>query len=185
MEKKTVSVHAFTIHTYTIAIVLLVVALLALGVKYAHLKLSLHDYTESTIMMNELQMHAPVSNIADYATIIATTVSQYPQSAALYTQAETLQNYVATLSKELKRDVVVVDVTQKVLADSIAANRGSKYSYDKEDEVGLTIKDGISRSFVEVSPDYPNGISEVVVPMKNANNEIIGAVIVSNFQVAK
>lgn len=185
MEKKTISVHAVTIHAYTIAIVLLIAALALLGLKYVHLKLALHGFTQSTITMNETQMNQPVSNVTDYAVIIATTVGQYPQQSKELTQSESLQSYVATLSTTLKRDIVVVDNSQKIVADTIAANRGNTYSQDKEDEVGLTMKDGISRSFVEKSQDYPNGISEVVVPVKNSNNETIGAVILSNFQVTK
>lgn len=183
MEKKTINVHAITIHAYMIAIVLLIIALLALGVKYVHLRLSLQDFTLSTMQMNEMQMHQPVSNVTDYANIIATTVAQYNTNAT--TTSDTLQNYVATLSQQLKRDMVVTDTKQKILADTLATNRGSQYGYDKDDEIASTMKDGIARSFVETSPDYPSGISEVVVPVKNANNEIIGAVILSNFQVAK
>lgn len=185
MEKKTISVQAFTIHSYTIAIALLIVALFVLGIKYVHLKLSLHNFMESTMLMNQQQMQQPVSSVNDYATVVATTIAGYPQTIPLYTQPDILQNYVTTLSKELKRDIVVVDKSQKVLADTIATNNGSTYTYDKEDEVGLTIKDGIARSFLEKSPDYPNGISEVVVAMKNANGDTLGAVIVSNFQVAQ
>lgn len=180
MEKKTINVHAVTIHAYMIAIVLLIVALLALGVKYVHLKFSLNNFMLSTMQMNDMQMHQPVSNVTDYGVIIATTVPQYTT-----TSSDGLQGYIAKLSSELKRDIVVVDSNEKILADTIAANRGSQYGYDKDGEVKSTMKDGISRSFVETSPDYPNGISEVVVPVKNASNEITGAVIISNFQVAK
>jgi len=47
------------------------------------------------------------------------------------------------------------------------------------------MKDSVSRSFTEKSTDYPNGISRVVVPIKDANNQVIGAVILSNATVGK
>lgn len=182
MEKKKIEVHAFTVHLYFVAVVCLTLFSLVLGLKYLHLKLALHGFTEDTMHYNAMQM--PAGSISDYAMIIATTISQYPATAPLYTQAS-LQNYVATVSKTLKRDVVVIDANKKILADTLPANQGTNYSYDQNGEIRQTLKDGISRSFWEKSTDYPTGLSEVVVPMKNANNQIIGAVIVSNIPITK
>lgn len=178
MEKKQVTVHAFTIHMYAVAVVVLGIALLALGAKYLHLKLSVAHYTQSAIWQQMTQQ--PTGSISDYGQIIATTIGQYPQGQALYTQPLSLENYVTNLSKSLKRDIVIVDTNQKIVADTIVANMGSKYSYDQNSEVLFTLRDGTTRSFTETSRDYPNGISELVTPIKNDKGQIVGAVIISN-----
>lgn len=183
MEKKTISVHAVTIHIYTIIIAVLVVVLAGVSLKYLHLKFAVHGFTESALLMNAQQQ--PTGNISDYAAIIGTTVVNYPQSQPLLSQPAALQSYVVALSKELQRDIVVMDPTRKILADTVAANVGSTYSYDTNKEVDETLKDGVSRSFVETSKDYPAGLSEVVVPMKDASNHIVGVVLVSNTTVSK
>lgn len=178
MEKKKIEVHAVTIHIYTVIIAVLVVLLAFVSLKYLHLKFAVHQFTEGAIMMNTNQQ--PAGSISDYASILATTVASYPQANPLYTQPAALQNYVATLSKELDRDIVVLDTSRKVLADTVAANVGTNYSYDMYHEIDQTLKDGQARTFTEKSVDYKDGISELVVPMKDANNKVIGAVIVSN-----
>ncbi|HUD04737.1 MAG TPA: hypothetical protein VMR59_02000 [Patescibacteria group bacterium] len=174
MEKKMIQVHAFTVHIYTVAIALLILLVVVLGFRYLHLKMSLENYTRSTIWMN--QQGKPMGQISDYAVIIAAGASQYVASADL-------QNYVTTVSKDLKRDVVVLDKDQKILADTIPANKGAMYTFDTNGVIRMTLSDAASRTFEELSKDYPNGIMEVVVPMKNAKGETIGAVLVSNTQV--
>jgi hypothetical protein len=169
MEKKTISVHAFTIHIYTIAIVLLVLLLALLGLKYLHLKLSLENYTRSTIWMN--QQGKPTGYISDYAVTIGQSFQYVPQTQA--------QTYVAAVSKALGRDVVVMDNGQKILADTISTNDGKLYSGDSG-AIQMTIGDGKTRQFEEKSNDYPNGILETVMPMANAKGDAIGAVLVSN-----
>lgn len=181
MEKKKIEVHAVTIHIYTVIIAVLVVLLAFVGLKYLHLKFAVHEFTQGAIMMNSNQR--PMGSVSDYAMIIGTTVASYPQTVPLYTQPAALQNYVTTLSKELHRDIVVLDTSRKVLADTVAANVGTNYSYDTNHEIDQALKDGQPRSFTEKSVDYKDGLSELVVPMKDANNKVIGAVIVSNTTV--
>ncbi len=173
MEKKKISVHAFTVHIYMIAVVVLLILLAFLGAKYLHLKWSVAKYTQSTIWMNS--QGKPTGQISDYGVIIAQSVSDIPSAG--------LQNYVTALSKQLKRDIVVVDKSEKILADTISANNGKTYAYDSNNEVKMTIEDGQSRSFEEKSTDYPNGILEITVPMKNSKGDTVGAVIISDSQV--
>ena len=181
MEKKTISVHAFTIHIYTIAIAALLLLLLALGLKYIHLKLAVNQFTQSEMWQQQNQQ--PIGQIDDYALILATTIGQYPQNQTIFTQPLQLENYIATLSQSLKRDIVVVDTNRKILADTVVANMGSKYSMDTHDEVEQTLEDGKTRSFIETSPDYPQGITEVVVAIRNDKNTIIGALLISQSQI--
>ena len=173
MEKKKISVHAITVHIYTIAIVVLLILLAALSIKYLHLKWSVAKYTQSTIWMNS--QGKPTGQISDYGVIIAQSVSEIPPLG--------LQNYVTALSKQLKRDIVVVDKSDRILADTIPANNGKTYDYDTNNEVKMTIEDGKTRSFEERSTDYPNGILEIVVPMKNAKGDTVGVVIISDSTV--
>ena len=170
MEKHKISIHAFTVHIYSIAIGLLVLLLIVLGLKYLHLKLAVKGYTDSTIWMN--QQLKPNGFISDYGLIIAQAATTLP--------ASDLQNYVSTLSKTLNRDIVVMDQTKKILADTVVANIGTIYDFDKNDEIKMTITDGQYRSFEERSTDYPSGVLEIVVPMKNGKGEITGVVLVSN-----
>ena len=173
MERKKISVHAVTIHIYTIAVIVLLLLLAVLGIKYLHLKLSVAKYTQSTIWMNS--QGKPTGQISDYAVIIAQSVSDIPVAG--------LQNYVTSLSKQLKRDIVIVDKSDKILADTIPANNGKTYEHDVNNEVRMTIEDGKTRSFQEKSTDYPGGISEIVVPVKNAKGDTTGAVIISDSQI--
>jgi hypothetical protein len=169
MEKKTISVHAFTIHIYTIAIVLLVLLLVVVGLKYLHLKMSVDKFTASTIWLN--QQRQPTGYISDYAVAIEQSFQYVPQTQS--------QNYISAVSKVLSRDVVVMDNGQKILADTVPANDGKLYSGDSG-VIQMTISDGKTRQFEEKSSDYPNGILETVVAMRNTKGDIIGAVLVSN-----
>lgn len=174
MEKKTISVHAFTVHIYTIAIVVLLLLLAVLGIKYMHLKLSVQKYTQSTIWMNAQEK--PTGQISEYGLIVAQSVSEVPPAD--------LQNYVTNLSKILNRDIVILDKNQKVLSDTVSANKGTTYGYDTNGEIKATLTDGKVRLFEEKSADYPKGLAELVVPITNAN-QITGAVLISNTQVTR
>lgn len=169
MEKKIISVHAVTVHIYTIAIALLILLLAVLGIKYFHLKLAVEKYTQSAIWINSQEK--PTGQISDYGLIISQAVLDVP--------AANLQNYVTNLSKQLDRDIVILDKSQKILADTLPLNVGLTYAYDKDNQVKLTIEDGQTRSFEEKSKDYPNGIFQLIVPTKNALGQITGAVIIS------
>lgn len=136
--------------------------------------MSVDRFTASTIWMN--QQGQPTGYVSDYALIIA-------DSASWYVAPADLENYVTTVSKNLNRDIVVLDKDQKILADTVSANKGTIYKFDTSGAIRLTLSDGTTRLFEERSNDYPNGIVEVVVPMKNAKGETIGAVLVSNTQV--
>ena len=173
MERKKISVHAVTIHIYQIAIIVLLLILAVLGFKYAHLKLAVKDYTNSTIWMNSQEK--PSGQVSDYAVIISRSVLDIPSSG--------LQNYILGLSKQLNRNIVVVDKTEKILADTVSVNVGKTYSFDLGNEVKMTIEDGKTRKFEEKSPDYPNGILQITVPIKNTKGDVTGAVIVSDSKI--
>ncbi|MEJ6481902.1 ATP-binding protein [Nostoc punctiforme UO1] len=88
-----------------------------------------------------------------------------------------LQNHVESLHKQRQRDLEIVDRHKIILADVVAEDIGTRLDRDRNNEVGKTILDGIPRTYVESSPEYPNGIQLIAVAFKTNNGETIGAVI--------
>ncbi|MEH2412331.1 sensor histidine kinase [Nostoc sp.] len=88
-----------------------------------------------------------------------------------------LQNHVQALHKQHQRDLEIVDRNKIILADVVAEDIGTRLDHDRNNEVGKTIHDGIPRTYVETSSEYPKGIQLIAVAFKTSNGEIIGAVI--------
>jgi diguanylate cyclase (GGDEF)-like protein len=92
-----------------------------------------------------------------------------------------LKDYVARLAKMRKRDVVIVDTSKRGLADADEDEVGRIYNHDPDDEVGKTIKDGQSRTFVEKNEFHIDGAHQIVIPLRqrgvDLSNTTIGAVI--------
>lgn len=95
----------------------------------------------------------------------------------IYTHPQNLQEYVKDFHEIVKLDLVVVDRNKKILADAISHNVGTIFNHAQGNEVGQTIKDGVTRRFIEKSPDYPEGIKQLVIPLKSEQGEILGAVV--------
>ncbi|MBG1262019.1 ATP-binding protein [Nostoc commune] len=88
-----------------------------------------------------------------------------------------LQKHVQSLHKQRQRDLEIVDRNKIILADVVAEDIGTRLDHDRNNEVGKTIQDGIPRTYIESSPEYPNGIQLIAVAFKTSNGETIGAVI--------
>jgi len=161
-------VPAITVNLYVALIIVLTLLAGAFGVKYVHLRLAMDRYQYLARVLGASQV-TPDSS-PTYAALILEGIA--------YQQPGQLQAYISTVSKELGKDVVVVDTQKKILADKFPANIGSIYTYDKGNEVTQTLKDGSGRMFFERSPDYPDGIQELVLPIKNAQGTITGALLV-------
>ena len=116
------------------------------------------------------------------AQMLSTTIANVPSGKVLLSDPTDLQRVVTLLSRQTGRDIVVLNANQVILADSIAANVGKTYAYGNGVDVA-TMRDGQPRRFTQESVDYPSGIDEVVVPVKNANGGIIGAVIMSTSHI--
>jgi len=91
-------------------------------------------------------------------------------------QAE-LQKFVEAFYAMHQNDIVIVDTDKQIIADAIPQNVGTRFQYDPGSEVARTLQDGVTRTFVETSADYPQGIQQVVVPFTTADGKTIGAVI--------
>jgi len=101
-----------------------------------------------------------------------------PQThGALYKDPEALQKYIELLHTVYHRDFEVVNLNKIIIADVITKDIGTKLEHDANNEVGQTMKDGVVRSFKETSEDYPQGIKQVVAPLRNMQGEIIGGLI--------
>ncbi|MEH2176640.1 ATP-binding protein [Nostoc sp.] len=88
-----------------------------------------------------------------------------------------LQEHVQSLHKQRQRDLEIVDRNKIILADVVTEDIGTRLDRDRNNEVGKTIQDGIPRTYIEGSPEYPNGIQLIAVPFKTNDGETMGAVI--------
>lgn len=178
MTKKTTSLSNLTAMNYVLAglAVVVFVGFALLAFKYVRLKLSWHMYASQ--MLESTNKKSSMDSAED-AAIIATTITAYPVGSPLYTQARELQQYVAALSKQTGRDIVVMDKNKVILADTVPTNIGKKFMEDKAEEVTKTIADGQTRSFMEKSTDYPQSVSQTAIQLKNTAGSTVGAVVMS------
>ncbi|MEH2332516.1 ATP-binding protein [Nostoc sp.] len=88
-----------------------------------------------------------------------------------------LQESVQALHKQRQRDLEIVDRNKIILADVVTEDIGTRLDHDRNNEVGKTIQDGIPRTYIETSSEYPKGIQLIAVAFKTSNGETIGAVI--------
>lgn len=161
-------------HTlYLVIIVGLILLVLAVSAKYLAAKKIMLSY-------NSFVTRQAAQSAAEQAKIIATTITTQPSiSSPLYRSPAQLEAYIILLSKQLERDIVVIDTNRKILADTFSANVGSIYTEDDNKAVDLALRDGKQGTFVENSRDYPKGIPQVVIPLLDTKGQTIGAVILS------
>jgi PAS domain S-box-containing protein len=88
-----------------------------------------------------------------------------------------IKEYIKNLHDIKKIDVLVVDTDKKIIADAIPENSGKIYEHDTQDEVGKTLRDGVTRTFIETCDDYPQGIERIVVPLINEAGKTVGALV--------
>jgi diguanylate cyclase (GGDEF)-like protein/PAS domain S-box-containing protein len=84
--------------------------------------------------------------------------------------------YLVRLHELQERDIVVVDLDKRVLADAEPTDVDSRYP-DEGNEVGATIADGRPRVFIENVPGEQDDIRQVVVPLTDLAGDTQGAVI--------
>ncbi len=155
--------------------VLFFLGLAVVSFKYMMIKRSWNSYAVQTLhSMDSRRM----MNSNEDAAVVAMTIGQFPSAEPLF-KSKDLQNYVANYSKQTHRDLVVLDTNKMILADTIPQNVGKKYGEDKDGEIAKTIFDGQERSFNEMSADYPNGLNQAVVALKDVAGKTVGAVVLS------
>jgi diguanylate cyclase (GGDEF)-like protein len=95
----------------------------------------------------------------------------------LYQQPDRLQRYLSDIHRDLRRDIEVIGHDRRILADVVPGHRGEVFTGDAHGEVGATIRDGRPRSLTERSPDYPQGILQMVIPLRTDQGRIVGVVV--------
>ncbi len=88
-----------------------------------------------------------------------------------------LQRLISGFKKTHDRDIVVTDMQKLILADAVPSEIGTAFQHDGGNEVGLTLRDGIPRTFVEMSEAYPQGIRVMVLPIELSSGNRIGALV--------
>lgn len=95
----------------------------------------------------------------------------------LYADPIALQHYINDLNMIKKNNLEVVNRNKKIIGGVISEDVGKMYTHDMNNQVGRTIRDGLTRTFIEKSPKYPQGINLIVVPLRIEQGRINGAVI--------
>lgn len=116
----------------------------------------------------------------DVAEVIETSIvhnSRHQESLSSQKPAD-LQPYTNLMHDLQKRDIVVVNRQKLILADAVPENVGTTFDHDQGNEIYQTMQDGKTRTFLEQSVDYPQGIKLIVVPLKTDPTTTDGAVIV-------
>ncbi len=116
----------------------------------------------------------------DVAKVISTVLLndlRYSQESGLFKSSDQLRNNVQLLHDQQKRDIEVVDLEKKILADTVSEGVGTTFEHDKGNEVRQTMQDGNSRTFLEKNVDYPQGVKLIVIPLRTNQNTIVGAII--------
>lgn len=175
------NVHNHTFLKLIIAILILGAGLLVL--KYIKVK---EDWREHAVKLTEgIQKYEFLDQVED-AQVLSAIATQIPSvSNPIISSDLTLQKMITLISAKTERDIVVVDKNKRILADTIPSHIGQTYGEDKSGEIAKTLFDGVPRPFIEKNPDFPEGINQTVVQMKDANGTIIGAVIISSSNIFK
>lgn len=95
----------------------------------------------------------------------------------LFADPVALQGYISDFKAIKKNSLTVVNRNKKIIGGVIPGDVGKVYAHDANNQVGRTIRDGVTRTFIEKSPEYPQGIHTIVVPLKMEQGRTNGAVI--------
>jgi diguanylate cyclase (GGDEF)-like protein len=95
----------------------------------------------------------------------------------LFADPVALQGYISDFKAIKKNSITVVNRNKKIIGGVISGDVGKMYAHDANNQVGRTIRDGMTRTFMEKSPENPQGIHTIVVPLKMEQGRINGAVI--------
>ncbi|MDH4163465.1 MAG: PAS domain S-box protein [Nitrospirota bacterium] len=123
--------------------------------------------------------HAALHESTAVAQTIAALVSEYLDDGGKPVPGDRVevQDHIERLKELHQRDIVIVDLQKKIIADAVPGEIGTVFNHDAGDEVGKTIADGKLRTFREISAAYPAGIRQIVLPLDNDRGKRAGAVI--------
>jgi signal transduction histidine kinase/CheY-like chemotaxis protein len=128
----------------------------------------------SSVETQALQEAESVTKVLEH--LIVRHARDDPAGDPLADRQADLMGEVAELHALSGRDIVVLDRDKRIVADAVAAEVGTTYREDTHDEVARTIADGTPRTFLETNDTHPQGIRQLVVPLRIAH-ETVGALI--------
>jgi len=155
---------------------LLALALVLLALKHLKLKADWMSYSGGT---QKQMLEWGMKGAQNDAMLVSVASASMVNGRPFYNAGRDFQNYILWVSKNISKDVVVMDKNKMILGDTVSSQVGKKYMEDKGDEVQKTMADGIARTFTEKSFDYSQGITQSVVVMKSASGNVVGAVVMS------
>jgi two-component system, cell cycle response regulator len=88
-----------------------------------------------------------------------------------------LQRFTDNLTTSAHRDIAVVDRSGTIRADAVRRHIGLKFREDPSGEVSKTMRDRIVRTFTEKTPEDPNGIKQIAVPVVDRRGTVHGVVV--------
>ena len=88
-----------------------------------------------------------------------------------------LQDLISAFKKTQDRDIVVLDMQKRIIADAVSSEIGGVFMHDRANEVGQALKDGKLRTFTETSPAYPRGIKQMIIPIELHSGVRIGGLV--------
>ena len=134
------------------------------------------------IMQLESIERAALLEAEHLANVIALSTSVEPGG-----NPDVAEKYVERLNSIYKRDVVIVDLDKKGIADANKEEVGQIYSHDPGNEIALTMADGKVRTFIEQNELHADGAKQLVAPLRKNQDQrdspIVGAVIVEYTQI--
>jgi PAS domain S-box-containing protein len=113
---------------------------------------------------------------------IAVHLLDSPDSSLDYAGLE-LQKLVDALHRSGGREVLVVDLKKRIVADASAARVGQLFNGARGAVVDSTLRDGLTRRLTTSDSAHRHGIRHVVVPLVTERDATVGAVIVEYTQL--
>jgi len=116
-------------------------------------------------------------DVAETFAYLVTDIAYNDQQLTSIQSSNKLQGAIMQLARQQERDVVVVNRQKLILADSIPEEIDTIFEHDHGNEIRQTIQDGQSRTFRKKSIEYPQGIRQLIIPLKTNQGKIDGALI--------
>ncbi len=181
MKKVGPELHIFANSFVVFICIVLLAAVGILIVKHEQLKLAAYTFVNQAMIASK-QKYVGADATED-AQMFATTIGTVSLGKTfLYQDGVGLERLVSDLSTQTKRHIVVLDIHQKILADTFTSNVGKLYTAAENQDLE-TMRDGKPRRFIEQDMNYLGGIDEVVVPLKDTTGNVVGAVVMSTSQI--
>lgn len=171
-------------HHHNLLLLCVLALFVILGIiafKYLWVKQSWRE--NSVGLQQGIQKYETANSIED-ADIIGLTITTLPPIVPLIKTQPLLESYIKGIGEQMGRTVVILNKDKKILADTNASQVGQTYNFDAG-EIEKTIFDGESRSFIEKSTEFPNGIRLQTVQLKDAKGTLIGAILISPSNIFK